>query len=156
MFVTSGMASIDQSKLRVCGKRRSQALAGGRYKKVSVLVRRWGESAAGLSELENCGGLQPIQYSRTANRTAPQPASQARLTSRVVFFLWKIWKWKYEYQLLSQKCFHSIKSMLCLYSHSHCSDYITNEKNNRPFHSLLSSSSFDIYKFKWEWQILLQ
>lgn len=30
-------------------------------------------------------------------------------------------------------------------THTHYSDYITNEKNNRPFHSLLSSSSFDIY-----------
>ena len=58
-------------------------MAAGRCRKVRVRVRRLGESAAGLSELEKLGGLLPIQYRRSPRRTAPQVARTATLLSGV-------------------------------------------------------------------------
>lgn len=59
---------MDQSKLNVIGQRRSQKLNAGRYKKVSVLVKKLLEFAAGLSELEKSGGLFPIKTKRKERR----------------------------------------------------------------------------------------
>lgn len=52
-------------------------------------MRKCGESAAGLSELEKLGGLFPIQYRRVDRRTTPQAASTLRLNQTLMFFFCK-------------------------------------------------------------------
>lgn len=56
----NGIASMDQSKLRVAGYNSNQVLNVGRYKKVKVRVSKLSEPAAGLSEAEKKGGVLPI------------------------------------------------------------------------------------------------
>ena len=55
-----GTASMDQSKLRTEGWRRSQKLSSGRKTNVCVRVSHDALSAAGLSAGANSGGREPI------------------------------------------------------------------------------------------------
>ena len=76
---TRGTASMDQSKLSLSGQSRSQALTAGRCRKVSARVRRCGESAAGLSELEKSWwGLlaHPVETGPTAGSLPRKPANR--------------------------------------------------------------------------------
>jgi hypothetical protein len=70
----------------VCGKTKSQKFMAGRYKNVRVLVRNFSELAAGLSEVENDGGLLFIKSILNTRRALAVMSSSVILRKTPFFF----------------------------------------------------------------------
>lgn len=77
--VILGIASIDQSKLKVTGHKRSLKLKVGRYEKVRNLVIIDGALADGLSAVENSGVFPQVICKRSSSRAKRAVPTTARL-----------------------------------------------------------------------------